>query len=218
MGVYEIKFDKPKEIKEKMDKIQELMQNSTKTILLTGSGIIANFPVGSKYPVKNHMAIAKLIKQDIISHVITSNIDGHHAMSGIPSEKITELNGNTNTEFCNKCGQVYFRDFNVRNVAKDMEVLNTGRHCDKGNVKCQDGILVTSKCDHSESCNVIDGEPLEKIKDADVVISLGFMYQRFECLKKENLQAKLIIVNNILHDKIVDDHEVCLHLKPEKFL
>ena len=69
------------------------------------------------------MAILQLIRKDVISHVITSNTDGLQTMSGIPSEKLTELNGNTNTEYCDKCYQVYFRDFNVRNFTKDLEVL-----------------------------------------------------------------------------------------------
>lgn len=201
-----------------MDKIQELMRLSTKTILLTGEGISAKaLPTGQLYPVKSHMAIAKLVKQEIISHVITSNIDGLHTMSGVPSEKLTELNGNTNTESCNTCGQEYFRDFNIRNLAKDLEILNTERHCDKGQTKCEEGLLFNVKCNHAMDCSVIDGEPLEIIKDADLVISLGFMYQRFECLKSENLQAKLVVVNQIVHDN-VENHEVCLYLKPEKFV
>ena len=123
-----------------MTKIHELMTKSTKTVLLTGNGIIESggLPDGSKYPMKSHMAIVQLIRKDIISHVITSNTDGLQTMSVIPSERLTELNGNTNTACCNKCGQVYFRDFNVRNFTKDLEVLNTGRKCDKGD-KCLEG-------------------------------------------------------------------------------
>ena len=128
------------------------------------------------YPVKSHMAILRLVKKEIISHVITSNIDALHAMSGIPADKLTELNGNTKSEFCEVCKIVYLRDFNVRNFAADLEILNTGRHCDKGNTKCEFGLLKNCKCDHGETCSVIEGEPLEILKDADVVISLGFMY------------------------------------------
>lgn len=87
MGVFEGKVDKPKDIKLKMDKILELMKSSTKTVLLTGNGITSSgLPGGTKYPVKSHMAIARLVKKGMISHVITSNIDGLHTMSGIPSE------------------------------------------------------------------------------------------------------------------------------------
>ena len=70
-------------------------------------------------------------------------------------------------------------------------------------------MLISSKCDYAESCGVIEGEPLEIIKNADVVISLGFIYKKFECLKPENLQAQLIVVNNA-EDKDADKPEVCL--------
>ena len=116
-------------------------------------------------------------------------------MSGVPSGKLTELNGNTNTECCIYCGQEYFRDFNIRNLAKDLKILNTARHCDKGLTKCEQGLLFNVDCNHAMDCSVIEGEPLEIIKDAHLVISLGFMYQRFECLKSEHLQAKLVVVN-----------------------
>ena len=109
------------------------MEKSTKTVLLTGNGITSSSGGdATKYPVKSHMAILQLVKKEIISHVITSNIDALHSMSGIPAEKLTELNGNTKSEFCEACGLVYLRDFNVRNLAADLEILNTGRHCDKG--------------------------------------------------------------------------------------
>ena len=102
------------------------MNKSTKTVLLTGAGFSA-----SKYPVKSHMAIVQLMKQGKISHLITSNNDGLHKMSGIPSEQLSELNGNTKSEYCNKCGHVYNRDFNVRKFTRDLQVLNMGRVCDK---------------------------------------------------------------------------------------
>ena len=142
----------------------------------------------------------QLVKREVISHVITSDCHGLLTMSGqylgISADKITELNGNTNTEFCNVCGKVYYRDFNVRNMANDLGVLNTERHCDKGRVKCQYGMLKSCYCNFAEDCSVIEGEPLEIIKDCDLVISLGFAYERFECLKKENLQAKFVVVND----------------------
>jgi NAD-dependent deacetylase len=45
-------------------------------------------------PNKGHMAIAKLVDEGKVSHVITQNIDNLHQNSGIPGEKIIELHGN----------------------------------------------------------------------------------------------------------------------------
>ena len=84
-------------------------------------------------------------------------------------------------------------------------------------MKCIDGMIENVKCNYAEDNFVIDGEPLEIIKDADVVISCGFMYHKFECLKPDNLQAKLIVVNDIV-DKEPTWSEVCLIRKPPFFI
>lgn len=55
-------------------------------------------------PNKGHMAIAKLVDQGRVSHVITQNIDNLHQNSGIPSEKVIELHGNGTYAKCLDCG------------------------------------------------------------------------------------------------------------------
>lgn len=56
-------------------------------------------------PNKGHMAIAKLVDEGKVSHVITQNIDNLHQNSGIPSEKIIELHGNGTYAKCLDCGE-----------------------------------------------------------------------------------------------------------------
>ena len=56
-------------------------------------------------PNKGHMAIAKLVDEGKVSHIITQNIDNLHQNSGIPSEKIIELHGNGTYAKCLDCGE-----------------------------------------------------------------------------------------------------------------
>jgi NAD-dependent SIR2 family protein deacetylase len=66
------------------------------------------------HPTKCHMALYELMEKGLLKHIISQNIDGLHRKSGIPAEQISELHGNTNLEFCDKCGADYMRDFRTR--------------------------------------------------------------------------------------------------------
>ena len=78
---------------------------------------------------KSHMALAELMNKGLLKHVISQNTDGLHRKSGIPSDKISELHGNTNLEVCKKCKKGYMRDFQVR-IAIKYNSHNTGRKCE----------------------------------------------------------------------------------------
>ncbi|HMI97680.1 MAG TPA: Sir2 family NAD-dependent protein deacetylase [Micropepsaceae bacterium] len=58
-------------------------------------------------PNSGHLAVAELVKRGKVSHVITQNIDNLHQASGIPTEKIIELHGNTTYATCLDCGARY---------------------------------------------------------------------------------------------------------------
>lgn len=62
-------------------------------------------------PNKGHMAIAKLVDEGKVAHVITQNIDNLHQASGIPSEKIIELHGNGTYAKCLDCSTRYELDW-----------------------------------------------------------------------------------------------------------
>jgi len=54
-------------------------------------------------PNKGHQSIARLHDLGCLTAVITQNIDGLHQESGIPSDKIIELHGNTRRIRCLSC-------------------------------------------------------------------------------------------------------------------
>lgn len=58
-------------------------------------------------PNKGHMAIAKLVDEGKVSHVITQNIDNLHQNSGVPAERIIELHGNGTYAKCLDCSARY---------------------------------------------------------------------------------------------------------------
>ena len=62
---------------------------------------------GDAKPNAGHLAVAELVKRGSVSHVITQNIDNLHQASGIPTEKIIELHGNTTYATCLDCGVRY---------------------------------------------------------------------------------------------------------------
>ena len=85
----------------------------------------------------------------ILKHIISQNVDGLHLKTGIPTDKISELHGNSNLEICQQCGKKYMRDFQVRE-AKDYHDHKTSRKCD--NPKCA-GDLQDSIINFNESLN-----------------------------------------------------------------
>ena len=58
-------------------------------------------------PNQGHLAVAALVRRGTVSAVITQNIDGLHQASGIPSDRVIELHGNTTYAHCLDCGREY---------------------------------------------------------------------------------------------------------------
>eukprot|EP01089_Gocevia_fonbrunei_P001635 TRINITY_DN1151_c0_g1_i1.p2 TRINITY_DN1151_c0_g1~~TRINITY_DN1151_c0_g1_i1.p2 ORF type:complete len:481 (-),score=94.06 TRINITY_DN1151_c0_g1_i1:58-1500(-) len=138
----------------KLDKLAELIRASKHMVFFTGAGIstsagIPDFrgPEGKwtleaqgktrtaktvssikAMPTPTHMSIVKLQKQGICKYLISQNCDGLHRRSGISPEKISELHGNGNIEFCEDCGYEYLRDFHCTRLKPGRDHY-TGRHC-----------------------------------------------------------------------------------------
>ncbi len=69
-------------------------------------------------PNAGHNAVAELVARGKVSHVITQNIDNLHQESGVPSDKVIELHGNTRYAKCLSCGA-------------RMEIADIRRHFEK---------------------------------------------------------------------------------------
>lgn len=61
----------------------------------------------SARPNRGHRAVAELVRDGKVSSVITQNIDGLHQESGVPSDQVIELHGNTTYAACLDCAQRY---------------------------------------------------------------------------------------------------------------
>ena len=55
-------------------------------------------------PNDGHRAVAELVAQGRVSHVITQNIDALHQAAGVPDAVVIELHGNTRYAKCLDCG------------------------------------------------------------------------------------------------------------------
>jgi len=155
------------------------------TVLKTGAGVWtkeAADKIGEKYkkgktlkdwlraiPTKSHMSLVKLEQEGLLKHLISMNCDGLHRRSGFPVGSFSELHGNTNLEYCEKCGQQYLRDFKIKRLQRYSKL--TGRKCTKGRCK---GRLLDSDIMFGESL------PMKPLKDgfdnaekADLCLVLG---------------------------------------------
>jgi NAD-dependent deacetylase len=55
-------------------------------------------------PGAGHLALARLVREEVVDTVITQNIDNMHQNAGIPIERIIELHGNGTYARCLDCG------------------------------------------------------------------------------------------------------------------
>lgn len=62
-------------------------------------------------PTRGHLALAQWIDHGKLTSIITQNIDNLHQVSGVPSEKIIELHGNSSFATCLDCATRYEIDW-----------------------------------------------------------------------------------------------------------
>jgi NAD-dependent SIR2 family protein deacetylase len=117
-------------LEEKIDLAAKLIVNSKKLVVFTGAGISTDSglpdyrgPDGvwtrrdkglpppksvswnTVRPNQGHYAIADLLKMGKLDYLISQNVDGLHAKSGIPFEKLAELHGNHWFMKCLQCNK-----------------------------------------------------------------------------------------------------------------
>ena len=142
-------------------------------------------------PNRGHRAIAKLVADNIVSHVITQNVDGLHQQSGVPDASIIELHGNTTYAHCLDCGQRYDLEMIKRNFEQN-ETLPTCDVCD--------GLVKTATISFGQQ---MPQDAMLKAQaaavDCDLFIVIGsslvvYPAASFPQVAKRN-EAKLIIIN-----------------------
>ncbi|KAK3312539.1 NAD-dependent deacetylase sirtuin-7 [Apodospora peruviana] len=121
-------------------------------------------------PTPTHMALVALQDRGLLKYLVSQNCDGLHRKSGILPDRISELHGNSNREYCKDCGKEYIRDFRaVASYSKSVHDHRTGRKC----VLCN-GPLLDSIINFHEQLPV---EPqrlaYEHAEKADLCLVLG---------------------------------------------
>lgn len=147
-------------------------------------------------PTKGHMALAEMMERGLLKHCISQNVDGLHRKSGMPAEKLTEVHGNTNSEICKKCKNIYMRDFRTRNSQKT-NTHDTGRKCD--NKKCN-GDLMDTIINFGENLREVDLDTgFNHGQSADVMLCIGSSLRVNPAAQMAEATAnnggKLVIIN-----------------------
>lgn len=76
-------------------------------------------------PSEAHLAVMELVNAGIFKFLITQNIDGLHALSGMRFSQLAELHGNVFTERCSCCARRFLRTY----VSPTISFKPTGNLC-----------------------------------------------------------------------------------------
>ena len=142
-------------------------------------------------PNRGHRAISHLVADNVVSHVITQNVDGLHQQSGVPGEKMIELHGNTTYAHCLDCGQRYDLVLIKENFQRN-ETLPICDHCD--------GIVKTATISFGQAMpedEMIKAQAASV--DCDLFLAIGsslvvYPAAGFPSVAKRN-GAQLVIIN-----------------------
>lgn len=150
-------------------------------------------------PSLTHMSLVELERQKLLKYLISQNTDGLHRRSGFPTNKLSELHGNSNLERCASCSKEYLRDFRVR-TANGVHEHQTGRKCGVCGGVLQDTII-----NFGESLPQMPLLQAEvNAEEADLCLAMGSSltvtpaadFPKAVGLKgKKHKKARLVIVN-----------------------
>jgi NAD-dependent deacetylase len=142
-------------------------------------------------PNAGHEAVARLVHQGVVSHVITQNIDNLHQDSGVPENLVIELHGNTRYARCLNCGQrMEIADIHSHFIA----------HGDPPDCPACDGIVKTATISFGQAMPELEMERARRATlNCDLFVVLGsslvvYPAAGFPLLAKQN-GARLVIVN-----------------------
>ena len=147
--------------------------------------------ISNAKPNAGHIAISELVSKGKIKKVITQNIDNLHQDSGVPSDKVIELHGNTTYAKCLSCEKRYEIDI----IKDEFLKTNIAPTCNK----CG-GIVKTATISFGQSMPEKEMIEAQNVTLAcDLFIAIGSSLQvypaaGFPVLAKRN-GSKLIILN-----------------------
>ncbi|CAI5977577.1 unnamed protein product [Closterium sp. NIES-64] len=73
---------------------------------------------GDAVPSLTHMALLHLLRLGRVHCIISQNVDGLHARSGVPRSHLVELHGSCFRELCHRCGAEYQRAFELESIGQ----------------------------------------------------------------------------------------------------
>ncbi len=142
-------------------------------------------------PNKGHQAIAELFKLGKASAVITQNIDGLHQASGVPTDRVIELHGNTTYAHCLDCDQDYDLE-PIRQAFLDHDTLPVCELCG--------GVVKTATISFGQNMpETAMQRAYEETMACDLFLAIGssltvYPAAGFPALAKQN-GATLVIIN-----------------------
>jgi NAD-dependent deacetylase len=142
-------------------------------------------------PNRGHRAVARLVREGVVSAVITQNIDGLHQLSGVPEEYIIELHGNGTYAKCLTCATRYELE-PIKKDFLDADIIPECRFCG--------GLIKGATISFGQA---MPEEEMRRARDAtlacDLFIAIGsslvvYPAAGFPAIAKEN-GAQLVILN-----------------------
>lgn len=214
------------DLEEKIDLTAKWIAESERLVVFTGAGISTgsglpdfrgpdglwtrrdkglpppkSLPWDQVQPNPNHYAIVELLEMRKLDYLISQNVDGLHAKSGIPFEKLAELHGNMYFMKCLECG----KKLTFEDAGWDKKVFGPGYRRQgerKNQPKCPDcnGRLISSIVNFGDPLPIDElEESIYHSQESDVFFVVGSSLvvtpaANMPGIAKQN-GAKLIIIN-----------------------
>jgi NAD-dependent deacetylase len=146
-------------------------------------------------PNTGHKAIAKLFSKNKISYILTQNIDNLHHDSGIESDKIIELHGNSTYAKCLHCNKKYELSYIKEFLKKSDNNYSIPPKC----IECN-GIIKSATISFGQPMPIKEMKIAEQAAiKCDLFFAIGSSLKVFPAaslpiLAKKN-GAKLVIIN-----------------------
>lgn len=156
----------------------------------------ARTSVRNPVPTLTHMAYVELMRTNYLKFLVSQNCDGLHLKSGISTDKIAELHGNSNCEACAKCGKVYYRQ--EKNHEYERRTRLTGRYCTTPN--CEGRLRCTTVAFSQEMPDICLNKATEESKKCDLSLCMGTSMRvtpacELPAMKCKSRKKKMVIVS-----------------------